>query len=253
MSTLTIPKDRLDEVQPGDRLVAIDEVTLSVARVFTGGPQRLWPNGLIGIPYEYGGVAAAYLYPDSLVERSITVEREGVEPEPVAEERGMPIAAALSPGTYIPEEETRPADEHGNRIVPAPERPRRHAARVIDGLRLVSDGKGVWRTEDGAYEVRKGYDGMTFCEGPHPVRITPALAEAARQHSTRDWAGPILTALYLGKRGYLCPGEVEHENPQAWQVWDLTRESNVSPFEESRYDSFAEAARGLATYLQKKD
>lgn len=77
MQTLILTLDRLDEVQPGDRLVAIDDIKLSAEKVLTDGPRRLWPNGPIGIPFEHGGVAPAYLYPDSLVERSITVERDG--------------------------------------------------------------------------------------------------------------------------------------------------------------------------------
>lgn len=95
VSKLIISLDRLDEVQPGDRLVAIDDVRLSGERILTGGPQRVWTNGPIAIPFEHDGPTSAWFYFDSLVERDITIEREGVEPEPMPEPE--PIEAKPEP------------------------------------------------------------------------------------------------------------------------------------------------------------
>lgn len=133
MTTLTIPRDRLAaDLKPGDRIVAIDgrpaahEVT-EAARPSGGIPMR---NQLVG-----DGTGSVWaLYPDTQVERDVTIERA---PEP------------------------RKA---------ATAKPRRERRWTRYGLTLVTGRpRNPWETEDGAYSLSQGW-AMTFCDGPHPMR-----------------------------------------------------------------------------------
>jgi hypothetical protein len=106
MPKLTIDRDHLNDVRAGDRLVAIDDITLSAEKILTDGPRRLWPNGPIGIPFETGTPVEGYLYPDSLVGHSITVERVGAEPEREPEPTPEPVSVP-TPAVYWTTRERR--------------------------------------------------------------------------------------------------------------------------------------------------
>jgi hypothetical protein len=189
MSTLVIPRDRLNEVHPGDRIVALDGgLYVNDIRIIRP-PEPVRPGGPVGMLIRVvDNGHEGYLYPDSMIGESITVERD--DPEPVAEdevsrwldedreermerawgpETGTPIAAALSPGTYIPEGEIAPAPAPP----PAPptvflhERERKALRRnphYVETLRLLSHPTGAavnLRTRVAA-ESRANYFGPRY-------------------------------------------------------------------------------------------
>ncbi len=169
MLTLTLTPDRLNEVQPGDRLVGLNGSALSRPLTVVGALAEL-PGGVQAIALRTPHGTPANLYPDTHVDRGVTVERD----EPTAVQ------------------------------------PRRPAVRTFHGVRFASDGTGSWWTGDRRYEIRKGFGGLTECEADHPVRITRALAEHAHENRDTGWAQPILEAIRAGRRGFICEGGSEH-------------------------------------------
>ncbi len=135
--------------------------------------------------------------------------------------------------------------------VERPDPPRRQrvvrpARRTVDGVTFVSDGKGLWTTEDGRFAVHKDFAGYTECQHPHPVRLTPAMIEHAEAAGyTVSWAQPIITAARMGERGYWCPGFADHQNPDEWIAVDL-RAQEVVGGEWYGYPTFKEAAADAA-------
>lgn len=115
------------------------------------------------------------------------------------------------------------ADQHEVEIAaaepppaPEPKKPRKPPSRVVEGVTLHSSGDGTWQSEDGHYGVQRE-DGVTFCDGEHPVRFTPALILSIRERPhlyppSASWS------VRVGKRGYLCPGVEEHTYP-VWTSW----------------------------------
>ena len=80
--------------------------------------------------------------------------------------------------------------------------------RTQHGLRLVRR-NGEWHTEDGRYAIGEARE-ITTCDEPHPMRISRADIEAAREQPYTSWGRVILDAVAQGKRGYLCDGD-EHD------------------------------------------
>lgn len=246
MTTLTITRDHLDEVRPGDRLVALDDVTLGMTRVFTGTIRRVGRGQARGIPYRVeDSKIEGHLYPDTHVERSIVVERPEPTPFGRCAECGHRMEADENTCTPCTEAERARLD-----AALAPKKARKPVIRTIDGLRLVSR-DGAWWTEDSRYEIRTNYGGITECDADHPVRITSAMRVEAQAHPTRAWAQPILSAIQSGKSGYYCYEGTEHQAPDTWIVWDHERNDYAGDFG-SHAESFTEAARYLARYLRKE-
>lgn len=96
-------------------------------------------------------------------------------------------------------------------------KPKRPASRTVEGIRLVSSGEGHWHSADGRYGVQLE-SGVTFCVDKHPVKITRQLRQWAEENHTRSVAQPVLSAIAMGRRGYLCPGDEEHGYP-VWTIW----------------------------------
>lgn len=124
--------------------------------------------------------------------------------------------------------------------------PARRITRNIDGITLVSVGERQWRTDDGRYEITYAFGGFTECEEDHPVRITAALAAAAREAQGTSWTLPILAAIAAGRPGYTCRAGTEHAY-STWQVWDLHRNNYADDL--SSCESFTDAARSLARHI----
>lgn len=171
-----------------------------------------------------------------------------------ADWRDEPVALYLDTHEYVIEREHAPhlAAALAPAPQPAPKKARKPATRTIDGLRLISEGGGAWRTEDGRYEVRLNYGGVTYCDGPHPVRVTWKMAGWARKNATHAHAKPILWAIALGKSGYYCQGEEEHQAPDSWIVWDAQRGDYAGGFG-MHAESFTEAAHNLARHLRAQE
>ena len=121
--------------------------------------------------------------------------------------------------------------------------------RIIDGLKVISQGDGRWLTEDGRYEIRLGYGGLTTCdEAGHPVRITRDLAADIRDNP-HAYPAEASWAVRTNQRGYFCPGSETHQAPDDWQVWDNQKGDYV---DEPRYESFQDAVGSLARILAKR-
>lgn len=69
-------------------------------------------------------------------------------------------------------------------------------------------------------------EAVTFCEDSHPVR----LARRPEHYQGEPWERQI--AIRAGKRGYLCPGGMEHTYP-VWVVFDANndRRPNAGAFD----------------------
>lgn len=86
MTTLTITVDRLAEIRPGDRIVAIDGRPYDFE--VTGALAPIRPGATPGIRLATTSAADRYLYPDAHVAATVTVERpEPVTPAPTVKRR----------------------------------------------------------------------------------------------------------------------------------------------------------------------
>lgn len=93
---------------------------------------------------------------------------------------------------------------------------------VKHGVTLILDG-GIYRTEDGRYEISKDNNAVTYCNREHPVRIS-------------RW------------KGYLCPGNEEH-SITLWNVWDTQIDDHAFG---DVYDTMDQAIKVLAQHLEGK-
>lgn len=182
MRTLTVARDHISTLAVGDRVVRVDDYDLPGRPVVTValGPVGTGSARAVRLVNDNG--QGVNLYPDSGVAESVTIERDDAP---------APVAA----------------------------RPRRRAVRHVGGVRLESDGAGSWWTTDRRFEIRFGYGGKSICETPHPVRLTRAMIEDARNAPGTRWAQPILFAAEHGRKGIYCGGGEEHPYDQ-WQAWD---------------------------------
>lgn len=69
-------------------------------------------------------------------------------------------------------------------------------------------------------------EAVTFCEDSHPVR----LGRNPEHYQGEPWERRV--AINTGKRGYLCPGGMDHTYP-VWVVFDAAddRKPNVDCFD----------------------
>lgn len=212
--TIQLGPDQLDQIRPADRITAINGTPLP------GGPVTVTRalSALSGTAALSIGIRAAHgtpanLYPDSTIDRSVTVERDVVAPAP---------ATPAAPAAAQP----------------------RTVSRTVNGIKLHSDGKGGWWTSDRRYEIRKGFGGMTECEASHPVRLTPELVQHARDNNAAAWAQPILWAAHNGKRGFICQGGSEHSYEE-WACWDYRADDYALGGQLNHGESWAALADGL--------
>lgn len=126
---------------------------------------------------------------------------------------------------------------------------KRQIRRTIAGLRVISQGSGHWATEDGRFEIRLGYDGVTYCDEAHPMKLTAGLIADIKERP-HLYPPEASWAVRIGKHGYLCPGSEEHILPDAWQVWDTVKDDYLD--NEPHYDSFADAVESLSCWLTKQ-
>lgn len=87
---------------------------------------------------------------------------------------------------------------------------------------------GVWRTEDGKYEVSQ-VRATTFCDGPHPERY-------------RDTQTGRMVHDY-------CRGSQEHEVIIGWGVYDANSGNEIT---EEPDPKFVDAHDSLAAYVAKQ-
>lgn len=242
-TTLTLAGAQLDQLRPGDRIVAVDGHTLprvrevaaalapttpaSVARTIHGhtvtrpaGPPAVRLVNPIG-------QSIWNLYPDSV--QTVTIERETPESDPPAPEPD-----------------------------PVPEPPAKRKRRAVSrrhGVVLARRGRDGWFTEDGRFEVREEYELLTECENPHPVRIgsylrekiTAELRQGHYAYACGVFGQAAVDAVRAGRRGYHCEGGREHHYT-AWNIWDHEHGDYLSGTNCAAYGTFADAARALAGY-----
>jgi hypothetical protein len=214
--TIELGPDELDQIRPGDRITAVNGILIPRGPVIVTRALSVLSTGStpsIGIRTAHH--TPANLYPDSTIDRGLTVERDVV------------VAPQPTPAPAAP-------------AAPQP----RTITRTVNGVKLHSDGQGGWFTSDRRFEIRLGYGGTTECEADHPVRLTPDLIKQAQNNPATVWAQPILEAVREGKRGYQCPGGSEHTY-NAWQVWDLKRGDYALNGDLSYCESWADAAEML--------
>ncbi len=116
----------------------------------------------------------------------------------------------------------------------------------MGGVVLVSHGDGHWESEDGAWTIAHEQRGMTICDEPHPVRITPSMVEYATSHLDNPFSRDVVFAVRSGKKGYWCPGGTEHEGEP---VWILDSETyRVTEF----FDRFGDALAALRSEMERQ-
>lgn len=121
-------------------------------------------------------------------------------------------------------------------------------------MKLVKKEAGVYRTEDGRYEVEKGH-AFTDCVEPHPVRISADLRQQAREATGSIWEKPKAVpqdawdAARRGKRGYLCQGGEEHAYV-SWSVADRQTDQVLGGGE--HFDTKTEAVGFLERHLARE-
>ena len=212
MTATTLTRKQLDQLAPGDTITAIDgrplrrPVTVAgrLARIDDGhGPLA------VRLVNPRGTATVDNLYPDTHVHQNVTVEH----PTP------------QTPST------------------PRAPRAPRPAVRIIDGLRLISDGKGEWLTEDGQYGIGEGF-AVSQCTARHPVKLTAHAVEQARVQDPDYWE--IATAHSAQRRYYQCPGWIEHATRIGWQPFSTRGDLGLDVSH-----TFEDAARALAKALQQ--
>jgi hypothetical protein len=180
----------LQTVRAGDRVVAIDGENLD-SPLTVEAP--LGAGGAPGVKLVHESTAGVewYLYPGEVME-AVTIERDAPGQPKRKTTRRRPDAVTI----------------------------RRF------GIPLVRGGDGIYRTEDGRYQIflHDGY--VTHCFDPHPVR------------TSREEGG-----------GYLCPGGQEHAY-SLWVIWDITIDDYMR--DTDGFETFGEAARVLARWYEKK-
>lgn len=119
--------------------------------------------------------------------------------------------------------------------------------RRFGSLTLWTVGGGEWKSEDNRHGVTYQQAGITYCEAPHPVRITAQMIEDARERPFSGDSRIVLWAVQSGKRGYYCPGEQEHPGDWAWIPW--SQDARVDHRAHSVYATLAEAGQALADAL----
>lgn len=210
--TVELGPHELDKIRPGDRITAINGTRLpggpvTVTRALSKLVDAAAPS--IGIRTAHN--TPANLYPDSTIDRGITLERD------------------------VPVEEAAAA--------PALEVKPRAVTRTVNGIQL-HHADGGWWTADRRYEIRKAFGGLTECENSHPVRLTPALVTHAQASSHTTWARQILDAVSQGKRGFICEGGSEHSYEE-WQCWDHRADDYALNRDLSHGDSWMDIADTL--------
>lgn len=144
MSTLTIPRDRLfAELREGDRITAIDGTELPEPRevlVVRVRPYATDRHDAVALVNPHASGVEWNLYPDSQVDRDVTIERAELAPQPP-----VPTQPRMTRRT-----------RHGLTLT---------NNRPVEGGRYLRG----WETEDRQYEIARGW-AMTYCDGPHPRR-----------------------------------------------------------------------------------
>jgi hypothetical protein len=202
MLTLTVP---FDEIAAGDVLVAQDgvpltgDLTVEGTRRDTDGALRLEHENPFGVEW--------WAYPQ--MADLWTVSRLEAPSAPTAET--TPQTTPQATGQIA----TPAIDE-------TPVRPARQQRRTFGGLPLISNGEGVWQTEDGRFELRRD-TAWWVCEDAHPVNTGRGT-------------------------GYLCGGGQEHGSPE-WAAWDLEREDWVPGLDAE--PTLTEAAQAFARILPR--
>lgn len=210
--TVELGPDELEQIRPGDRITAINGTQLPGGPVtVTRSLSKLLDASTPSIGIRTAHDTPANLYPDSTIDRGITLERDVPVEETAA-------AAALE-------------------VTP------RAVSRTVNGVQLQYDG-GAWWTADRRYEIRKAFGGLTECENSHPVRLTPALIQHAKDNAHTTWARQILDAVWAGKRGFVCEGGSEHSYEE-WQCWDHREDDYALNRDLTHGDSWADIADSL--------
>jgi hypothetical protein len=111
---------------------------------------------------------------------------------------------------------------------------------TVTKMRLLSEGDGHWKSEDGRVAIHRDSTFETECElAPHPVRLGRAeyawyrgLDAWDKEHRVEPYEKRM--ALREGKRGYLCPGGETHY----YTMWTVEVDGEWT---DTVHDSFAEA------------
>ena len=123
-------------------------------------------------------------------------------------------------------------------------------------MKLISQGDQHYVTEDGQFEIVLDPHFDTWCDDPHPVRLSAQDKADFRQMS--DWEKRRLSdsnfakywALLNGEKGWYCDGDSEHTYSQ-WTVGYVDGEYIGTDGVEA-YDTFGEAKRRLEAFIGEK-
>lgn len=96
-------------------------------------------------------------------------------------------------------------------------------------------------TEATRWTIQKE-EAVTFCDDRHPVRLGRTSEHYQGEPWERKWA------LDSGKKGYLCPGGMDHTYP-VWVVFDANHPQNVNA---GVFDEYRLAVKCRAELLRKE-
>jgi hypothetical protein len=108
------------------------------------------------------------------------------------------------------------------------------------GTPLVREQSGEYLTEDGRYRVFSDDEYITYCEGPHVVRLP-----FGKWTTEWDYDKGCLREV----KGYQCPGNEEHHYTR-WNIWDYEADNYAFGESPGAFKTFAEAAQELTDKLK---
>lgn len=123
-------------------------------------------------------------------------------------------------------------------------------------MKLISQGDQHYVTEDGVYEIELDPNFDTWCDEPHPVRLSKqdkiefaAMSDWDKQQLSRSNFAKYW-ALLNGGKGWYCEGDSEHTYSQ-WIVCEVGG-SYVGIDGVEAYDTFGEAKARLEAHMGEK-
>jgi hypothetical protein len=133
--------------------------------------------------------------------------------------------------------------------------------RKFHGVPLIKVDDDTYRTLDGEYEITADHNMESWCDGPHPVRVSNALREQIRnyiatyhgsdrgvQHARSVFTSEAVDAYLHHARGYYCYGGEVHSHTE----W-VAHEAGGSGWQGEWSDTPTDAAYDLARHLEKQN
>jgi len=118
-------------------------------------------------------------------------------------------------------------------------------------MRLISQGDGMWVSEDGRCSIERDDTYETYCDDPHPQKLSRddrAKFAGMDDHDRRglsSWNWPKYWALLHGHKGFVCDGGQSHW----YTMWVVVVEDERT---EDVYDKFGQARAALEAIAGEK-